>query len=62
MQFKCLVNVNHDNIFYPFGSEVELSDAEAAPLLEVKAIEPLHKPFMASNEAAAVYSHAPMGE
>lgn len=59
MQFKCLVNVNHDNIFYPYGSEIELSDAEAAPLLECKAIEPLHKAFMASNDASAVYSHEP---
>ncbi len=45
MKYKTLTNLNHDGVKYPPGAEVELSDHEAKPLLECKAVEPLNKPF-----------------
>lgn len=45
MKYRALGQINHDNVNYYAGDEIELSSAEAAPLLEVKAIEPFHKAF-----------------
>jgi hypothetical protein len=45
MKYKALGPINHDGQHYNTGDQIELSNAEAAPLLEVKAIEPYHKPF-----------------
>lgn len=45
MKYKVLGQVNHSGgISYP-GDIVEFSSVDAGPLLEVKAIEPYHKPF-----------------
>lgn len=45
MFYKCLVNVNHDNVTTPAGGLIELTDGEAQPLLDCKAIEPSQKRF-----------------
>lgn len=51
MKYRALGHINHNNEHYNTGDEIELSSAEAAPLLEVKAIEPLIKRF--SKQASA---------
>lgn len=45
MKYRALGHINHNNEHYFTGDEIELSSTEAAPLLEVRAIEPLHKPY-----------------
>lgn len=45
MKYRVLTHLNHDNNHYDSGDEIELSSAEADPLLKCKAIEPLYKPF-----------------
>jgi len=50
MKYLARTNVNHNQDLYPVGAEIELSSDEAAPLLECKAIEPLHKPFFKASE------------
>ena len=45
MRYKAIRNIHHNNIKVTAGGAIELSDAEAKPLLEVKAIEPWAKPF-----------------
>lgn len=42
--------MNHNQDLYTVGAKIELSSDEAAPLLECKAIEPLHKPFFKASE------------
>ena len=45
MKYRVIGQINHDGIVYKDGAEIELSNAEAEPLLGVKAIEPFIKPF-----------------
>ncbi len=45
MKYKVTRNVNHDNVKYAEGDEIELSLQEAMPLIECKAIEQIIKPF-----------------
>ena len=56
MKYKALTNINHDCMDYSIGDEIELSDAEAAPLLEAKAVEPSIKPFSKQVEKTALHS------
>lgn len=58
MKYKALTNVHHDNDKYAPGDEIELADAEAAPLLEVKAIAPSVKPFGKPVEKTALHSNS----
>lgn len=45
MKYKALTNIHHNGDRVLFGNEIELSDAEAAPLLKSGAIEQVIKPF-----------------
>ncbi len=56
MKYRVLTHLNHNNDHYQADDEIELSSAEADPLLKCKAIEPLHKPF-----AKASASHTSEG-
>jgi hypothetical protein len=58
MKYKTLVNVNHNNRKYGIGDLIELSDNEAAPLLECKAIEPQNKPYAARTVTVKVNAEA----
>jgi len=40
---KVLSPLKHNGADYAIGDEIALSDAEAAPLLDVKTVEPLPK-------------------
>lgn len=37
--FECLVNISHDGVLYLPGEAIELTDDQAAPLLETNAIK-----------------------
>lgn len=52
MKYKAIGSVNHDGVDYPDGSVIELSSSEAKPLLDVKAIELYHQPFVQKTKAA----------
>lgn len=57
MKYKALTNIHHDEK-YAIGDEIELTDAEAAPLLEAKVIEPSIKPFSKAAEKTALHSNS----
>lgn len=48
VKYKALGKIMHSNGIAQAGDIVEFSSVDAAPLLEVKAIEPYHKPFSAA--------------
>ena len=56
MKYKALTNI-HADVEYAIGDVLELTDAEAASLLEVKAIEPFIKPFSKPVEKTALHSN-----
>lgn len=37
--YRALTRLNHDHVDYAVGSEVELTPEQAAPLLDVQAVE-----------------------
>lgn len=45
MQFKATTQIKHDATTYQEGEILNLSSAEAAPLLEAKAVTPVGTPF-----------------
>lgn len=45
MKFRVLTRINHDGQVYEEGSTLDLDPDTAAPLLNVEAIEVIHKPF-----------------
>ncbi len=45
MKYRVASEIHHNNEKYFEGQEVELSLQEAGPLIELKAIEPIIKPF-----------------
>lgn len=57
MRYKALTPINHDNTRYEIGDAMDLSDAEAAPLIESKAIEPFTKPFAKEFSRTALHSN-----
>jgi hypothetical protein len=57
MKYKALTNI-HADVKYAIGDELELTEAEAAPLLEAKAIAPSIKPFSKSVEKTALHSNS----
>ncbi len=50
MKYQVLTHLNHNNEQHNVGDEIELSSAEAAPLLKCNAIEPLHKPLFKASD------------
>ena len=58
MKYKALTTVNHDCVIYEIGDEIDLDDAEASPLLEVKAVEPIIKPFSKPVEKTALHTNS----
>ena len=56
MKYKTLTTVHHDSVIYNIGDEIDLDDVEAKPLLEVKAIEPVIKPFARPVEKTALHN------
>ena len=59
MKFRTLGHIAYNNEHYHTGDEIELSSAEAAPLLEVGAIEPMVMPFskIQTNQSNQEPSH-----
>jgi len=54
VKYRALGHIDYNNEKYNVGDVIELSSAEATPLLEVKAIEPYHKAFSkaSANESS----------
>ena len=46
MQYRTLEKINRDGRDIPAGELIDLTETEAAQLLDLKAIEPAHKRFM----------------
>lgn len=57
MKYIALCNI-HADVKYAIGDEMELTDVEAAELLEIKAIKPLIKPFSKPVEKTALHSNS----
>lgn len=49
MKYRIAREIHHNNEKYFEGQEIELSLPEARPLLKLKAIEPIIKPFSKDN-------------
>ena len=58
MKYRTLTTVYHDCVAYKIGDEIDLDDMEAAPLLEVKAIESSIKPFAKPVEKTALHTNS----
>ena len=56
MRYKVLSNLNLDNVAYAPGDAVDIDDVQAAPLLEVKVIEPFLKPFAERFTPSALHT------
>ena len=54
MKYKTLTKVNEN----PIGAVIELTDAEAEPLLKSQAIEPFIKPFSKPMKPTQLHSKA----
>jgi len=57
MRYKALSSIKHNGDTFEPGSVIELTDAEAARLLENEAIEPFIKPFSKRFEKTALHSN-----
>jgi Mor family transcriptional regulator len=49
MQYKVLSPIKRDGVRYQSGDTIDLTEYQAAPLLQDGAIEPLHRPFAAGK-------------
>jgi len=47
MKFRALTRINAGHAIYEEGEILDLDPDTAAPLLDLEAIEPFHKPFAA---------------
>lgn len=57
MKYKALTNINMNNERFAIGSEIDLTEAEAANLLKNGAIEPIIKPFSKQFQKIALHSN-----
>jgi hypothetical protein len=56
MRYKVVSPLHFDGVVYAPGTVVEIDDIQAAPLLEVKVIEPFSKPFAEKFTPSALHT------
>lgn len=51
MQYRALGPIKNNGRRFAAGEILDLTEADAAPLLEIQAVEPVHKPFTGQIKA-----------